>query len=393
VPSLADLRARLAHAGTPGAEAEAVLPALGLFAAHARRAVPSAWSGAPESPLHLGRVLALEAERASPERIGPADGWLGSGLPPSAMPGLTAGRPISPSALGLLLSCPHRFLQMRLLQRAEPPERPPTDAIDSLAFGSLLHTIAEVFFRAHGEEFCRQERSEAEWLGRMKRIAEQEFERFRSHYPLRGGHVIERERGRVLRTAAEIVAYEWKQGRRAFVAAEYAFGDEAGVEVGGPAASVFLNGRIDRVDRLEDGGLEVRDLKTGRAHHLRDEDLNAKIDLQVGLYGQALAATMPGERVIAATYVYAEAPRDPERRFRGEDLRRLRLATNSWLATARALLAAGAFVRTPEKDDCTFCRFKPYCGDDAYDEAAAKLAQTGRGELLAFRDFKREARP
>jgi RecB family exonuclease len=397
VPSLADLRARLAGSALAGsapagAEALAVLPALSLFAAHARRAVPSSWLGAPESPLHLGRLLALESERASPERVGLADGLLGSVLPPAATPGLTADRPISPSALGMLLSCPHRFLQMRLLQRAEPPARPPTDAIDSLAFGSLLHTIAEVFFRAHGEEFCRQERSDEEWRCRMERLAEQEFERFRGHYPLRGGHVIARERARVLRTAAEIVAYEWKQGPRTFVAAEYPFGEEAGVAAGSPAASVFLNGRIDRVDRLDTGGLEVRDLKTGRAHHLREEELNANIDLQVGLYSLALAATMPGARVIAATYVYAEAPRDPERRFMGEDLRRLRLATSSWLATAQALLAAGAFVRTPEKDDCTFCRFKPYCGDDAHDVTAAKLAGTGRPELLAFRDFKHEAR-
>lgn len=391
VPSLADLRARLAGAAPEGAEVLAVLPARSLFAAHARRAVPSSWLGAPESPLHLGRLLALESERASRERIGLADGLLGSVLPPAALPGLTAGRPISPSALGMLLGCPHRFLQMRLLQRAEPPTRPPTDAIDSLAFGSLLHAIAEAFFRAHGEEFCRRERSEAEWQRRMEQIAEQQFAHFRGCYPLRGGNVIERERRHVLRTAAEIVAYEWKQGPRTYVAAEYPFGEEAGVAVGGPPTSVFLNGRIDRVDRREDGGLEVRDLKTGRAHQLRDEALNARSDLQVGLYSLALAATRPGERVIAAAYVYAEAPRDPERRFMGEDLTRLTLSTSSWVATAHVLLAAGAFIRTPERDDCTFCKFKPYCGDDTYDETAAKLAASSRPELIAFREFKREA--
>ncbi len=400
VPTLADLRVRLAVGGASdaagpapaGAEAAAVLPAHTLFAVQARRAVPSSWLGAPESPVHLGRLLALESERASAGRVGLADGWIGPLLPPAALPGLTAERPISPSALGMLLGCPHRFLQMRLLQRPEPPERPPTDAIDSLSFGSLLHAIAEAFFRAHGAEFCRRERNETEWRRAMQRIAEQEFERFRGQYPLRGGNVIERERAHVLRTAAEIVAYEWRQDPRTFVAAEYPFGEEAGVAVGGPAASLFLNGRIDRVDRRAEGGLEVRDLKTGRAHDLREEVLNARRDLQVGLYSLALAATRPGEQVIAAAYVYAEAPRDPERRFMGADLTRLHLSTRSWLATAHALLAAGAFIRTPERDDCTFCRFKPYCGDDAYDETAAKLAAATRPELVAFREFKQEPR-
>jgi RecB family exonuclease len=393
VPTLADVRARLSSGpGAPGAEAASVLPALNLVASGARGVVPSAWFGAAESPIDLARLLDLETEKRTPDRVGPADGWIGP-LPPGAVPGLTPERPISASALGTLLGCPHRFLQMRLLHREEPPRRPPTDAIDSLAFGSLLHSIAEIFFREQGPEFCRQERDEVEWQRRMKRIAEQEFERFRNRYPLRGRNVIERERQHVLRTAAEIITYEWKQGPRDFVAAERAFGDPVGVAVGGPAASLYVNGRIDRIDRLETGGLEVRDLKTGRAHHLGEEDLNSRNDLQAGLYSLAVAATMPGEPVMAATYVYAEAPRDPERRFMGEDLTRLRLHTGRWLETARALLAAGAFVRTPARNDCTFCRFKPYCGDDAYDDAAAKLAGATSSELIEFRDFKREAQP
>ncbi len=411
VPTLAGIRAALLDRAAAARDAErsgaaaAVFPPAAFAAVHALLSAPSpgatpsvrlpaGWIGAPGGATDLMRLLALDAALSSGDSLGPADGLLGDLLPAALLPGLTAERSISPTGLGRLLTCPYWFLEERILGRRERPRRPSMDMIDPLAFGTLLHSIAEIFFTEHGAAFCRKEGVLEEWRRRVRRLAEREFTRFLDRYPLRGRDAIAREQERVLDTAEKFVGHEWGLAGREYRAAELVFGVDAPVAIERPAGPLYVTGKIDRVDRLDTGGLEVRDLKTGRARDRGEYDLDPAIDLQIGVYALALeaAGASAGEKVHAAAYVYpADMPRDPERRFEGEELARLRGNTHAWLDMARGLLAAGAFLRTPLADDCKFCPYQPSCGDRARDRAAAKLARAGAGvpaALVAFRDFK-----
>jgi RecB family exonuclease len=368
LPSLAQFRAELIAGATPSA-AESAL---------ARAVLPKG----------SARPMAIAPGSASGGRLGPL-------FAPEAIPGLSAARPLSATALSRLLTCPYWFFLERLIGFQEPPERPSIDTIAAAEFGSLVHAIAAEFFTAHGVAFCANQGRIEDWVRSAQLLADRAFERFLDRYPLRGAHAIERERQRTGTVVEQLIRHEWQLGAREFVGAELAFGDPEPVRLDLPAGPLYITGDIDRVDRFQDRGLEVRDLKTGRARDLAEEPMAVEHDLQIGLYATALpfagvAAGPPWPRVGAAAYVYPVTERDPERRFSGESLARLMAWTGRWLDLGRMLLASGTFVRTPRAGDCRFCPFTAHCGDDAQAESRKLLAAATSPELMAFAAFKTE---
>ncbi|HVN87300.1 MAG TPA: PD-(D/E)XK nuclease family protein [Candidatus Binatia bacterium] len=349
--------------------------------------VPSNWC--EDSANRLDRVHALVSSApAAPTGL---DGFLTAAWPSGTVPGLSRERPISASALGTLLQCPHRFLWRYILNFSEPAARPSTDAIDPPAYGSLFHRVAEAFFRRHGAELCAHDRDLDEWQRRARHVAVEQFEIWRAEYPLRGDDAVERERHRLVRQIERLVEIEWEMTKRTFVAAEQSFGDPTPVTLSVPGGELYVAGQIDRVDRWGTGKLSVRDLKTGRVHDFQEEPVNPARDLQIGLYVLALEAESAHAAVVHAAYVHPSAAQQPERRFEHSDLTALRDATRTWLGIARGLLAAGTFPRTPEPSDCTYCPFQPTCGKGAQERSAAQLAKGELSpEVRAFVRMKQE---
>jgi RecB family exonuclease len=189
------------------------------------------------------------------------------------------------------------------------------------------------------------------------------------------------------------VHYEWTKPEREFVATELGFGEPEPVRLDLDGGELFVRGAIDRVDRFPPDALAVRDIKTGRVHDLIDEPINPGRDLQIGLYTLAIEKADGSRRVTEAAYVHPSAVQEQERSFTGGELDQLRLDTRSWLQTAHAILAAGAFVRTPNPNDCRFCPFVPACGDGAQQQSAVKLSALPQSHLLApFVRLKNERR-
>jgi RecB family exonuclease len=305
-----------------------------------------------------------------------AQTWKGFGPP-----GL-GDKPLSASALNILLSCPHRFMLERLVRLAPPITRPSTDTIDPISYGSLFHAAVERFLREAGQSLCGRVGTLDEWVARAKVIAAEELDQLLHVYPLRGGDAIERERLRLLRQIERLVEYEWAKPQREFVATELSFGEPHPVRLGAEDAALAVRGAIDRVDRLDAASLAVRDIKTGRLYDLTDDPINPARDLQIGLYTLALEAGGP-ERVTEATYVHPSSVHEQERSFTAGDLDRLREHTHAWLRTAHEILVAGIFVRTPNSDDCRFCPFVPACGAGAQQLVAAKLSSLPQTHPLA----------
>jgi RecB family exonuclease len=345
--------------------------------------MPRRWRDLPA--LDPERVAALQREEAAA-----LDGIIGAGARGGAVagaaeqgdrraaipvPGLTADLPISPSALHTLLECPYHFLLSRLLRWDEPAAAPAQREIGQPAYGALVHAAAEAFHRAHGERFAALQGALGDWLARGDEVSDRVFAEFLLQYPLAGGAVRDQQRQRLRADMRDLLEHDWSVPRR-FVAVERPFGWTAPVELPAGGRSLFVRGRIDRID--VDGPMTlVRDIKTGRDHPRRGSEADPApgLDLQLALYGLVaarLAAEWGVPDRIAAAYVYV-GRRTAERAWRADFHQALEPAAREWLALAADLLAARAFPRTPDHEDCTFCCFRPVCGDDVHERSARLL--------------------
>lgn len=350
--------------------------------------VPASWLAAGAADLGRVREIAAAAETSL---FGAADGVVGDLFRRWQDLGSEA-RPISSSALHLLLGCPHRFLLERGLHWREPPQRPTTDAIEPITYGTLFHEICETLMREAGPQICRKDGSVEWWARRAREIAGEAFERLVERYPLRGSEARERERQRLFAQVESLVRDEWDRPQRTFVAVEMPFGRDRPVALPAGERVLHVWGAIDRVDALPDGTLSVRDLKTGRVRDLAEEEVNAARDLQIGMYSAVVEAIDPGGRPVGeASYVHPSTAQEPERAFRGAQLHGLRQRAGEWLRVAADLLARGTFVRTPSPEDCRMCPFLPRCGTGAQARSERKLlALPSADPLAAFLAMKRE---
>lgn len=343
-----------------------------------------------EPVLALDRVAAL---RAPAGRLGRADGVLGAGEPFPRVPGLDPERPISASALQQLLQCPRMFLMRRILGWDEPAEAPPLRELDALSFGSLLHRVAEDLYRAHGAAFVARQRTLAGWKETARELADRAFDGFLSEYPLIGERVRDKERERLRDALEAFLDYDWAQGRsRRFVGVELGFGQAPPLQLPADGVTLHVHGFIDRVD-VEGGVTVVRDLKSGRSHPRRGDeaDPTPDRDVQLGLYAlatRALASAWKVPEKVVAAYVYASGRGEVEERAFRVDPAALEAATARWLATAGHLLSERAFTATPDREDCTFCPFRPLCGEATVARARAGLEDEEDGALGRFRALK-----
>jgi len=333
--------------------------------------LPPRWRG--RGALDLDRVAGL----LRPDEPGPIDGVLRRDGATIAVPGLSADRPISPGALGRLLGCPHQFLLADLLRFDQPAEAPPRREIGQPYYGDIFHAVAAEFYGSHGATFGR-ERALADWLAIADGIVDRAFAALLERYPLVGEAVRDQQRERLRRDVHDLLRYDWEGASdRRFVDVERVFGHPDAVRLTSGDHTLFVRGRIDRID-VEHGRTLVRDLKTGRPHPRigREAEPDAAIDIQIAAYGmvaRALADAWQLPPRVAAAYAYVGRGAS-ERAFRDDFHEVLEPAAVDWLRTAADLLAGRAFPRTPRLEDCRYCPFRPVCGD-AYGRAADVLAR------------------
>jgi RecB family exonuclease len=347
--------------------------------------IPAHWRG--DGALDLSRLAAL----LEPGPGGPLDGLLGdtAGLP---VPGLGPERPISPSRLERLLECPYRFLLQDLLGLDEPAAAPPRREIGQPAYGGLVHRVAEAFYRIHGTAFCAREGRLADWIERAEPLVEREFQAFLAEYPLVGESVQRQQRERLRTDLRDLLEYDWREGAgRRFVAVERSFGGAAPVELAVAGGTLFVRGRIDRID-VDRGRTLVRDLKTGRPHRRlgAEADPHPVRDTQIAVYGLVARALAPAwglPEAIAVAYAYVGRGAS-ERSFRDDFDEVLAPAARQWLGAAAALLRDRLFPRTPDPADCSFCAFRPVCGDEVYARARGLLEGGGAAALARFARLK-----
>ena len=119
------------------------------------------------------------------------------------------------------------------------------------------------------------------------------------------------------------------------------------------AAPVIVHGKIDRIDRLATGGIEVIDYKTGRPGTQKSVDES----LQLSIYALACRETLGLGTPERVTLYYTEAATRMSTTRTDEELD---AARDDLLARA-ARIRSGDFAATPSQKACGWCDFRAMC--------------------------------
>lgn len=219
-----------------------------------------------------------------------------------------ADRAVAVTRLERWLTCPHAYFMQHVL-RVEPVENPEELLeINPLERGSLVHDVLERWLT---EQLADPPSPDQPWpqnaRQRLRELAEEHCdlaeERGVTGHPL----LWRRDRQRIVSDLARFLEADDDRRRKHRLtpqAAEHPFGLGPGghravpVRVDGDR-TVWLRGRIDRIDRRDDGGLAVVDYKTGGRSEYNDigDDSPLGADrskLQLAVYGLAMTDGAPG---------------------------------------------------------------------------------------------------
>ena len=333
-----------------------------------RRDEAAATAIAAGSPFFRQSRLASQARWSG--RLTRYDGLVGEldDEPRARLDPLRAERPVSASRLATYGRCGFQYLLQHVLRLAPAPEPEERRRIDPLERGDLFHKVAERFLRERREAGELPLRDSASARERLHALAEQALEGLVEGSPPRFTLLWEREKRRFHETVETWLVREAGARGRTPAHFEVSFGlgePPDGLEPHDPEPLVVdlgegralrVCGKIDRIDRREEGGLVLRDYKTGKAPKDDGGVFRGGRQLQIPFYVLASARLFPGEQVVDAFLDYVDGGRQvafrPEA-VSGEPFRAL-------LRTLVSLLARGVFVQEPSA--CEWCDFTSVCG-------------------------------
>jgi RecB family exonuclease len=307
---------------------------------------------------------------------------------------LGARYPVSATRLATYARCGFMYLLQNVLRLQPAPEPEERRRIEPLERGDLFHRVAERYLRELRDRGELPVRDTAAARARLAGMAEEALEHLVEGTPPRFTLLWQREKLRFHQTlqgwlGREAAAAE--SSRPAHFELSFGLGrardaeephDPEPLEIDlGDGRVLRVSGKIDRIDRREDG-LVLRDYKTGRAPKDDGGVFRGGKQLQIPFYVLAAAKLLPGQPVVNAFLDYVDGGRQvafrpelahgPE--FRGLLLRLL------------DLVARGVFVQEPSA--CDFCDFTGVCGPKALLQRrqAIKVRDRSLQEYLRLRD-------
>jgi len=302
------------------------------------------------------------------------------------------GVPVSPTRLETYARCPFEYFLEHVLGVMELEAPQEQFELDPLQRGLLVHELLGEVYRAHmrGKAFGRisDEDVEAALEG-----AARVLERLGQGYLADRPATWEAERERALAELRALLLHERDAHGEAApeeFELEFGAGGSRAYELSlGPGWPLAFRGRIDRLDRLPGGGIEVVDYKTGGGGGLRPHCLRGGRQLQLPVYLLA-AAGMAGARSGRGLYVLVSEPKDLEQ-FTLEELQQRLEELRRALRLIGEGIASGNFVPLPAQDRdgieyCQkWCRYGVVCGAARQDLAEMKRADPG---LVGLRELR-----
>jgi len=342
-----------------------------------------------------------EIDRAS---LSPWAGAVGAGV------SIDSERPYSPTAFETLAGCAFRYFLRHVLSVKETARPEQIQQISGADRGNIIHNSLERFLR-EVEEAGRSPSPDEEWAPadrrRLLAIGEEECERAYTR-GITGSELLWHvDRARIRRDLSLFLDADnrvRREARARFAGAEHSFGttDRDGlpetdswkamqVETA-DGRRIGFRGRIDRIDRTEDGGLIVYDYKSGRQDDFRDiartDRLMGGRRLQLPIYGLAARRALGDTNTPVGAYYWFVSERERFERIgyalTPDDEERL----VEVLGVLAATVEAGTFPQVPGPPDwhsyknCKYCPFDAICPGG--DRAARWEEAQGAPALLSY---------
>jgi ATP-dependent helicase/nuclease subunit B len=275
---------------------------------------------------------------------------------------------VSASRLATYSRCGFLYLLqyvLRLDPALEPEERM---RLDPLERGDLFHRVAERFLREQRDLGALPVRDTPEARRRLLEMAAQGLDRLVAGTPPRFTVLWERERQRFQETMLKWLEREAGLTRAVPAHFEVSFGPSRERAEGEPHSEepllidlgdgrqLRVSGKIDRIDRLQDGSLSLRDYKTGKAPRDDGGTFRGGKQLQIPFYVLAAARLFPDHPVTEAFLDYVDGGRRVSFRpslVHEEPFRKL-------LRDLVDSIAGGRFLQEPTS--CDWCDYKVVCG-------------------------------
>jgi len=334
-----------------------------------RRDAAAATAIAAGSPFFQKSRLASQARWSG--RLTRYDGLVGGeegSLAPLLDP-LLARHPVSASRLATYARCGFQYLLQHVLRLSPAPEPEERRRIDPLERGDLFHRVAERFLRELRDRGELPVTDSEPRRARLREMAEEALQRLVAGSPPRFTLLWEREKRRFHETVqAWLTSEAGALGKTTPAHFELSFGlgiardaaephDPEPIEIDlGDGRALKVSGRIDRIDRRIEGGLVLRDYKTGRAPKDDGGVFRGGRQLQIPFYVLAVEKLFPGETVEGAFLDYVDGGRQVA--FRPEHVTGPKF--RALLRELVDLVARGVFVQEPSA--CDFCDFTVVCG-------------------------------
>lgn len=344
----------------------------------------------------FGRAARMERARWGARDFGPYDGKIGATdlLEDLQQKHSRFGSAISPTRFETYAQCPFAYFLTYVLGIEEVEAPSEEFELPAMERGLLVHDLLRLLYeeRLKGRPLGELSPQDIEAAtGRASRMLDELGWVHATNHPAAWAA----ERERTLDELRSLLAHERdRHGEAAPGFFEYEFGmaSEAGYVLQlGRGASVGFRGRIDRVDALPGGAIQVVDYKTGKGSGLRNNTLLGGRQLQLPIYLLA-AAELMGAQSGSSLYLLVSEPRDVPQltlaqvRERMADFRRaLRLIV--------AGIAAGDFFPLPAEGAeargyCgSYCRYGIVCGAARRNLAEMKQTDPGATRLRELRDI------
>jgi ATP-dependent helicase/nuclease subunit B len=331
----------------------------------------------------------------------------GRDLDPTKMDGPV----LTTSRLETLGRCPLAYFFQHVLGLDVRPdyEEIPSWWLDSAAAGALLHETFELMMC----ELCqdgRQPELARDWP-RLQELLGRGIEKYRRLYPCPSQAVFERQCRELRRTAHVFLLEEEDHcrstgSRPAYLEASLgmptlghgtALDTTEPIELSLPNGDrIRVRGRVDRIDQLENAQpptYAVWDYKTGSSRKYNQADpFQEGRRIQNFIYLEMVASRLrqvisPEARLESFGYFFPSSRGHGERIcWKAEELSDGREVLKHLIA----LLKAGVFPATNQKDDCLYCNVRGTCGDVAatVSASASKLAGPDSELLMPFQELR-----
>jgi ATP-dependent helicase/DNAse subunit B len=296
--------------------------------------------------------------------VSPLPGDLAEKLDP-----VTARNPMSASRLATFGRCGFQYFLQHVLRLEPDPEPEERKRLDPLEKGSLFHEVAETFLRERRERGELPLEDTLALRERLRLLGDQALDGLVQSSPPRFTVLWKRERerfhdGLVRWFAREIASrdsvpalFEVSFGMGGAPGPE-SFPEPLTIELG-DGRTLRVSGRIDRIDRRDDGTLVLRDYKTGRAWRDEGAVFQGGKQLQMSFYTLAADRFFPKTPVVKAFLDFVDGGREIVFDIEG-------LKGDAFRGLLRGLvdaIAQGVFVQEPSS--CDLCDFTDVCGPKA----------------------------